>query len=1387
MKRGFIISTFTAVIMMILGISAMAQTSVKFNDSGCIEIIADTELKSGAFVSIYLNKQPVQSKDNTPSLAAVFFAGDNGEINEKIKVSTEQYSGKYYVFMGYQGADMAKSIGNIIVYDIDGAKAVSIADELENSASKSAFCSILSKSENLAEFGIDSEQESNISKAAELTYDILKAEDKKAEPRMISEILRYALCVCDIKDGENADFVIRSNAELFKSTYEEYADQKSKNTNFDEFLKKADYTRGRMSIAEIGACAKVYNAIFASELKGIIEQNSALLGIDTTSKYAKLSSANQADVFSEMLKSKALFLSKSAIAESFNSAVDKISSSSSDGSAGGASVGGGSSSSSGMPALFSPQATKKPQESESLFSDINGYFAYDAIINLSRRGIISGYSDGNFVPSGNITRAEASKVIALTFKITGASGSGFKDISENDWFYQYVSPLENNGILKGTDGYFNPNTPITREDMTVILARALKSLNKVVSGTYSFSDDGDISSYAKESVSGFAAMGIVNGYDGKFNPKANITRGEAAAIVYRIIEKSENGEFLEDTSAGEENTSYTAEFISTLFSKLGIYNEVSTNVTRGEYIQTIVGLLRFGTDEGEEIFDDVDPKSSVGGAVSIAVKCGIIPKDKSFYPDNPITVSEAARMMVNALGYSMYADQKGGYPIGHMTQATDLGLFKNLKNTAATAVLSSSDYYELMSNALDAEVCEKIIYSQSSVKTEINGRGILEICYKLYKIKGIVSANEYSYLYDSSKQTNTGEIMIDNTVYKSESIPKLGYYIEGYVHDDDSERELICWTDRRNELEKFDLCDVTLNENSKLKAEKNNKTKMYTLDKNTAVIYNGKAYLGTVSQKLCGKGDGYVEIVKRKNDSGYGLIIIHESKFMTIGTLNRIDKIIIDEKYDNKINYDDDDISLIVSGTDKGSDALSNGDVIEYFESEDKKLYNVNILKNVVSGSVAQMNEDEITVDGSQYKISDYFIKYYLNDLKLSEDLDFTLSDEGYVVSVSTSFSGYLYAYNMNVYKDASESYMIRLYTEKDKNAVYTLADKLVVNSQTYKASDCYSLLVSNIDKLVRFKTNSRGEIRCINTDSTPDTYDNPTGGENYWFDTDSVDNGAAFDGIKHYRYNENENDTMYYKSDGYFVPYFTVDDNTKIFCVVDKSVADNENNRVYLGNGKKFLPNDESVSVKDITAYNVDKTGYAAAVVYQTDSYSGPLTSESSFGIVSNMYECVDSDDEISIAIELYTNDAFATYYIKENERWYENAPKNSQGFPFEKGDLIRYTVRGGFIKDEPIRDFDAAKRTVLYDGSENSSLHYTYGKLYDYGDNSIMIIDSETGKIKCYQGKISSYGYVSGKSEISTAPTDRLITYRQSESECSNILIKCRSSRIEAYIIYE
>jgi len=74
---------------------------------------------------------------------------------------------------------------------------------------------------------------------------------------------------------------------------------------------------------------------------------------------------------------------------------------------------------------------------------------------------------------------------------------------------------------------------ITREDAAVMLGRALRM--KESTAEFSFTDADSVSSYAKGYVAALAAKGYINGYNGAFNPKREITRAEIVTILNNAI------------------------------------------------------------------------------------------------------------------------------------------------------------------------------------------------------------------------------------------------------------------------------------------------------------------------------------------------------------------------------------------------------------------------------------------------------------------------------------------------------------------------------------------------------------------------------------------------------------------------------------------------------------------------------------------------------------------------------------------------------------------------------------------------------------------------------------------------------------------------------------
>ncbi len=186
-------------------------------------------------------------------------------------------------------------------------------------------------------------------------------------------------------------------------------------------------------------------------------------------------------------------------------------------------------------------ATVKATPAAPVFSDVPAtYWGYDAITNLSSRGIVSGYPDGTFEPDASITRAEFATMLAkaLSLKTTGTTAQ-FTDVTADAWYYGAVNAAASAGLVSGTgDNLFAPNALITREQMAVMVTKALGNKAPAVNGTElnAFSDKSAVSSWAVTGMEEAVKADIVSGMTADtLAPLDNATRAQAAVMVYKLL------------------------------------------------------------------------------------------------------------------------------------------------------------------------------------------------------------------------------------------------------------------------------------------------------------------------------------------------------------------------------------------------------------------------------------------------------------------------------------------------------------------------------------------------------------------------------------------------------------------------------------------------------------------------------------------------------------------------------------------------------------------------------------------------------------------------------------------------------------------------------------
>lgn len=176
------------------------------------------------------------------------------------------------------------------------------------------------------------------------------------------------------------------------------------------------------------------------------------------------------------------------------------------------------------------------------FNDLSGYdWARDAVNGLASSGIIKGTGKNTYSPGAGITRADFTILLVRAFSLDGTAEVNFADVPEGAYYARELSTARKNGIITGMSGnMFNPTGNITREDMMVIIYRALE-LKGYITGEPNeetlnkFKDAGSISDYARKAAAYLIDKGFIVGSDNMIMPKKNSTRAEIAVLLWRIV------------------------------------------------------------------------------------------------------------------------------------------------------------------------------------------------------------------------------------------------------------------------------------------------------------------------------------------------------------------------------------------------------------------------------------------------------------------------------------------------------------------------------------------------------------------------------------------------------------------------------------------------------------------------------------------------------------------------------------------------------------------------------------------------------------------------------------------------------------------------------------
>ena len=182
-----------------------------------------------------------------------------------------------------------------------------------------------------------------------------------------------------------------------------------------------------------------------------------------------------------------------------------------------------------------------------MFTDVEKNWAYPGIQYCVTHGIMGGMGDGTFAPTGTTTRAQIVQILYNLEGTPAVSGTTpFADLTAN-WYKPAILWAYQNNVVAGTSPTtFDPDQPVTREQIAVILTQYMFHVLKMErtwtpADLSKFPDGANVSSWAKEAMQDAVALGLINGTkasDGVvyLDPQGSAARQQVATILMNFCQ-----------------------------------------------------------------------------------------------------------------------------------------------------------------------------------------------------------------------------------------------------------------------------------------------------------------------------------------------------------------------------------------------------------------------------------------------------------------------------------------------------------------------------------------------------------------------------------------------------------------------------------------------------------------------------------------------------------------------------------------------------------------------------------------------------------------------------------------------------------------------------------
>jgi hypothetical protein len=174
--------------------------------------------------------------------------------------------------------------------------------------------------------------------------------------------------------------------------------------------------------------------------------------------------------------------------------------------------------------------------SQTSSDDLKGHWAESELHKWVEGDLLKGYN-GAYYPDRPITRAELITLINRSFKLSETTEIKFSDLAPSHWAYDQSAIAVKAGYVKGYDDQtIRLDQTIAREESAVMVANLLELEPSGVGEIAQFKDAASISAWSKSAILALVNKSIMIGNaNGDFAPQGKLTRAEAVTLLGKAI------------------------------------------------------------------------------------------------------------------------------------------------------------------------------------------------------------------------------------------------------------------------------------------------------------------------------------------------------------------------------------------------------------------------------------------------------------------------------------------------------------------------------------------------------------------------------------------------------------------------------------------------------------------------------------------------------------------------------------------------------------------------------------------------------------------------------------------------------------------------------------